>query len=65
MHYLFNLVHFVNGDYTGQLTQRDTRHEKGIIRATIFPKQIATRLHKSAKEDSFNAQPIRESHMTD
>ena len=42
MRYLFNLVHFPDGDYPGKLTQRDTRHEQGNIRAIIISKQIAT-----------------------
>ena len=65
MRYLLNLVHFPNGDFPGKLTQRDTRHEQEIIRSSIFSKQIATRLQKNEKDDSFNAQPIRESHKTE
>ena len=65
MRYLFNLVHFPNGDYPGKLTKRDTRNEKGIIRATIFSEQIGTRLQKIAKDDSYNAQPIGKSRVTE
>ena len=63
----FNLVHFPKGEYPGKLTQREIRNyiRRGIIRAFRLSKRIATRSHKIAKDDSFTAQPIRKSRVTE
>ena len=53
----FNLVHFPIGDSPGKLTQRNNIR-RGIMRAFWLSYRIATRSHKIAKDDSFNAQPI-------
>ena len=59
-----NLVHFPKGEYPGKLTQRNNIR-RGIIRAFRLSKRIATRSHIIAKDDSFNAQPIRKSRVTE
>ena len=59
----FDLVHFRKGEYPGKLTQRNNIR-RGIIRAFRLSKRIATRSHKVAKDDSFNAQPIKKGHVT-
>ena len=55
MRYLFNLVHFPEGDYPGKITQRqsETISERELSERFKFPERIATRSQKIAKRRFF------------
>ena len=65
MRYPFKLLHFHKGYYPEKLTQRETISEKELSEHFELSKRIATHSHKIAKEDSFNAQPIGKSRVTE
>ena len=64
----FNLVHFPKGEYPGKLTQREIISEEELSEQLdcLSEKQRARiKLQKTIKDDSFNAQPIRKSRVTE